>query len=95
MTVEQRQTKAAKQLYCKASGLFWPPGWKIIWNVAGMTIPQKRVIYLSFDKLRDNFDLETLIHEFVHMEHPRWKHGKYFDKRVKELLKGAKKEAKK
>lgn len=89
MTADQKRNKAIRSMWTAIVGKPWPKGWQIVWNTAGMTIPLNKIIYLSMASVTDSWDLEVLCHELVHMEHPNWKHGRYFEKRVKEVQKEA------
>lgn len=90
MNAETKRNRAIKALWKALTGRPWPLGWKLQWNVAGMTIPANQTIYLASASVTDSWDLEVLIHELVHLEHLDWPHGVRFEKRVKELMKEAK-----
>lgn len=82
---EQKRFERAKSIYEKLFGRKWPDGWKIVWNVAGLCDHSSKTIWLSATSFRDKWDLETLIHEMVHLN-DELKHGPEFDAEVKRLV---------
>lgn len=91
MTADQKRNKTIRSMWKAISGKRWPKGWKVLWNCAGLTIPVNKTVYLSMASITDSWDLEVLCHELVHMEHPEWRHGRYFERRVREVQKEARK----
>jgi predicted metal-dependent hydrolase len=45
---------------------------------------------MSADSLQDPYDLNTLIHEFIHLNNPKFAHGKKFTQLQRKLVKEAK-----
>ena len=87
---DKKRNKLCKQLYLHLFGKKFPKGWHIYWSVQGFCSFHDEAIYMSAGSLRDPFDFQTLIHEFLHLNQPALKHGKKFDQQVRQLVKTAK-----
>lgn len=62
------------------------------WDTLGLTLLERKAVVL-FQGLV-NHDPMTIIHELVHVAHPRLSHGKKFDRLVRQHYLKAKKEFK-
>jgi hypothetical protein len=79
--VEQRKIR---RLYKTLFGKDFPADWSVSFDYGCMNAEEKWIHIFTSDCMEDALD--TLIHEFVHMENPTWDHGAKFNKEVNRLL---------
>lgn len=75
---DKQFVELAKALYQECFEQSFPDAWRIFNSIHGITVHEEKVILLSADSLADDFDLESLVHEFVHMRNPTWTHDERF-----------------
>jgi hypothetical protein len=89
ITVGRGSTKYAKQIWRRVYQAPWPGGWVLKWGVhhsgtkahAGINRKTRHIIIN-----RDGHDIWwALLHEFVHIQHPKLQHGKEFNRLWEEL----------
>ena len=81
----------AKQLWALLTKAPWPMGWKVKWGagirmkkllrkkyVAGYCEGKSKTIWLNPDPYYQSYVIDTLIHEFVHLDSYRSKHTEKF-----------------
>ena len=69
-------------------GLFgrpFPKGWEAEFGLVGITSYEQKVVYYMQRTIEQ--DPVTFVHELVHVRHPKWNHGKKFQKEVRRLVK--------
>jgi hypothetical protein len=87
---DKKRNKLCKQLYLYLFGKKWPKGWDIFWHIQGFCSFSDEAIYMSADNLRDPYDFNTLIHEFIHLNNPKMAHGKKFTALQRKLVREGK-----
>ncbi len=81
-----KQTARARRIYKAIFGERMPKGWQFVWFFLGATDAVCKQIML-IDGLYTKHDMNTLVHELVHVKHPKMPHGKHFEKLVRKLQK--------
>jgi len=83
--IKQSEKQKARRLYKTLFGKEFPKDWTINFQYGATSFRDKEINIYTTDCVEDCLD--TLVHEFTHLEHPTWQHGKRFSAEVKRLLK--------
>ena len=81
---QAENVRIAHELYRRLFNEDFPADWRIYFSSLGQCDWICKEIVISMQDARDA--VFTLIHEFLHMRHPEWKHGERFAKEENRLL---------
>ena len=85
----RREASNVKAIYRHVFERKWPKGWAVHWDVLGCTSFDYKLVYFNQGRVAD--DPWTVIHELVHVAHPKLPHGRAFDRKVRQYFMKARK----
>ena len=76
-------TAVARQIYRGCFGEPMPKGWRVEYvgfmrGALGLCVEREQRILVSWGDLKRSDALETIVHECVHVRHPKLRHGAEF-----------------
>lgn len=84
-----RRTERFWRLYERLFNTSRPPGWKVFWHIEAITLPKNKSVIFTCNSMRPGEDLDTVVHEMLHIKDPRLEHGKEFERECRRLLRVA------
>ncbi len=85
--IDKGEELKARKLYRKLFHRELASRWTFYWGHLGSTDDFHAEVQLHQQDCVS--DIPTLVHELVHVRHPKWKHGKKFSKEVRRLSRKA------
>lgn len=83
--VRREAERQARELYRQLFRKEFPKGWRIHFGTAGVCNHVSKEIHIAAWEPYEG--LRTVLHEFIHLEHPDWPHNEKFA-RLEDYLQG-------